>query len=94
MDARLFFAMVRRGREVQFRRQSRIYFHLLSVADFPNMTKESRDKTRQWHWDNSLTAGEIEDRNTTVQQVREEAKKHYSKPEAALGFFAQGNAKK
>ena len=92
MDARLFFAMLSRGRLMEFRRKSRDFYEMCRTSDFPHITKESRDKMLSYHWDNSLSELEMQMRDAKIAKIKEDAKAHYQRPEAALKFFSQGKA--
>lgn len=78
---------------MEFKRQSRVYYELLRVSNFPHITEDSRKKVLQHYWDHSLTDIQVVAREEHLDRVREDAQKHYVESKAALGFFAQGHAK-
>jgi hypothetical protein len=89
MEARLFFAMLNRGRAIEGRRQFRTYYHLLNVSTHPHNKEDSQKEIRQFYWDNSLSDIEIAMRDSKIAEIKKDAAKHYAPPEAALGFFRQ-----
>jgi hypothetical protein len=93
MDARLFFAMMRRGRVLKYKQDSRKYFELLRVANHPHVTKESQDLVRQYYWDASLTEMQFQAREEKIAQIKEDAARHYAPNNSVLAFFAQGHRK-
>ena len=92
MDALLFFAMLRHGRALAFKKKSREYFELCRVSLIPVMTEDSRKDARQWYWDNSLTDLERECRDEHIDKVKADAAQHYASPASAMALFARAHS--
>jgi hypothetical protein len=86
----MFFAMLRRGRDLKFKSDSRKYYELCKVARVPHFDKKGIDMVTSWFWDNSLTDLQIAAREDRIAQVKDDAKKHYAPTDSVLGFFAPG----
>lgn len=93
MDARLFFAMVRRGRGLESKRKSRMYFELIRVINFPHAPENIRKELIQWHYDNSLTDFDREYRDYRIKQMNATGE-GYAHPAAALDFFGRAGLRK
>jgi len=92
MEARLFFAMLARGRFLEFQRKSREYFELCRVASLPHVKDETRTQVLSWYWENSLTPMEAAVRDQMTREIEEKAKSQYAHPSEALRFFAEHKA--
>jgi hypothetical protein len=95
MDARLFFAMVSNGKRVEHRKNSRLFFELCRVANFPHITDDSRKEVRQYYWDGSLSENDVRVRDARIEKINADAEERYKNQDevrAILGNVLRGAA--